>query len=188
MISIRLILPVLFLILLNNNIYSQEKPGTSKIPDSLSLQSKDTDGDGVNDNEDKCDLDPRPANNFGCPVIVIADHGLKQRIFFATGTSRLSPASVKRLNMLVEILNENPQFCVNLVGHTDSLGNYKANMKLSVARAAAAQSYLLSVGINKNRIVTEGFGPDKPLVVNKTEAWRATNRRVDLILKSAIND
>lgn len=59
------------LISLHSKLYAQVKPGTTqnKIPDSLSVPLKDTDGDGVNDTEDKCINEKGPASNYGCPII-----------------------------------------------------------------------------------------------------------------------
>jgi OOP family OmpA-OmpF porin len=68
------------------------------------------------------------------------------------------------------------------VGHTDSVGTDGYNQKLSVARAEAVKAYLLSKGIEKNRVYTEGKGEANPLADNKTKEGRAQNRRVDIEL------
>jgi OOP family OmpA-OmpF porin len=66
------------------------------------------------------------------------------------------------------------------VGHTDSIGTVDYNIKLSQRRAAAVKAYLVSKGIDPNRITTEGKGKSNPVADNKTAAGRAKNRRVDV--------
>ena len=67
-----------------------------------------------------------------------------------------------------------------LVGHTDSVGNDAYNQKLSVRRAEAVKAYLVSKGVEANRIYTEGKGESQPVADNKTAEGRAKNRRVDV--------
>jgi OOP family OmpA-OmpF porin len=66
------------------------------------------------------------------------------------------------------------------VGHTDSIGTDAYNQKLSVKRADAVKAYLVSKGIEKNRVYTEGKGEKQPVADNKTSAGRAKNRRVEI--------
>ena len=66
------------------------------------------------------------------------------------------------------------------VGHTDSVGTDAYNQKLSVRRADAVKAYLVSKGIEKNRVYTEGKGEKQPVADNKTSAGRAKNRRVEI--------
>jgi OOP family OmpA-OmpF porin len=66
------------------------------------------------------------------------------------------------------------------VGHTDSIGTTSYNQKLSVRRAEAVKAYLVSKGIEANRVYTEGKGEKQPVASNKTSAGRAQNRRVEI--------
>jgi OOP family OmpA-OmpF porin len=66
------------------------------------------------------------------------------------------------------------------VGHTDSVGADAYNQKLSVARSDAVKAYLVSQGIDKNRVYTEGKGEKQPAADNKTSDGRAKNRRVEI--------
>jgi OmpA-OmpF porin, OOP family len=66
------------------------------------------------------------------------------------------------------------------VGHTDSDGGDAFNQKLSVARAEAVKAYLVSKGIEKNRVYTEGKGEKQPVADNKTKEGKAKNRRVEI--------
>jgi OmpA-OmpF porin, OOP family len=188
MIYTRSVLSVLFYILLHNQVHAQEKPGASqnKIPDSLSLLLKDTDGDGVNDDEDKCINERGPVSNFGCPIMdntIGCNLGMGYVIFFANGTSRLSPESVKRLDKVVKAAKDYPKAHVQLGGHTDSVGNYDLNMKLSMARMEAVKSYLLKACIDKNRISLQAYGSKYPIDNNRTQTGRASNRRVEITIR-----
>ncbi len=66
------------------------------------------------------------------------------------------------------------------VGHTDSVGSDAYNQKLSVRRSEAVKAYLVSKGIEKNRVYTEGKGEKQPVADNKTAEGRAKNRRVEI--------
>jgi OmpA-OmpF porin, OOP family len=66
------------------------------------------------------------------------------------------------------------------VGHTDSVGTDAYNQRLSVRRAEAVKGYLVSKGIEKNRVYTEGKGEKQPVADNRTSEGRAKNRRVEI--------
>ena len=66
------------------------------------------------------------------------------------------------------------------VGHTDAVGSDAYNQKLSVKRSDAVKAYLVSKGIEKNRVYTEGKGEKQPVADNNTAAGRAKNRRVEI--------
>ena len=66
------------------------------------------------------------------------------------------------------------------VGHADAVGTDGYNQKLSVKRSEAVKAYLVSKGIEKNRVYTEGKGESQPVADNKTDAGRAKNRRVEI--------
>lgn len=148
----------------------------------------DTDKDGVNDEEDKCPNEAGPASNFGCPVIapeVIEKVNVAARnIFFATGSAKLLAKSYPSLNNVVQILQDNPSYRVDIEGHTDITGTAEKNHVLSHDRANSVKAYLVSKGIDENRMKAEGFGPDKPIADNKTAAGKAKNRRVEMKLRN----
>ncbi len=78
------------------------------------------------------------------------------------------------------ILIANPDINVEIMGHTDSVGNPEYNRRLSERRAQAVHDYFAAKGIAEERMVVKGFGADVPLVPNDTEENRALNRRVEL--------
>ena len=66
------------------------------------------------------------------------------------------------------------------IGHTDSVGSAAYNQKLSLKRAEAVKAYIISKGIEPNRVYTEGKGEKQPIADNKTKAGRSKNRRVEI--------
>ena len=82
--------------------------------------------------------------------------------------------------VLAEVLRQYPQLRVRIEGHTDSIGSASYNQRLSVRRAESVKAYLVSKGIEPNRIYTEGKGEKQPVADNKTRDGRAKNRRVEI--------
>jgi len=139
----------------------------------------DTDGDSVNDEEDKCPKVAGPADNFGCPVIGIKSY----EIVFRTGSAVLLAKGKPILDTVVAYLKRNPDVEVTIDGHTDNIGSDKVNNPLSVRRAEATKKYLVSKGINADRLVTAGFGSTQPVADNKTAEGRQKNRRIEIKIK-----
>lgn len=100
-------------------------------------------------------------------------------IYFRSGSSRLDPKSEPLLNSLSDIIARCPGLVIEVGGHTDSVGGAAANLRLSKARATSVTSYLLSKGLEKDTIVSKGYGETTPLATNDTKDGRQKNRRID---------
>ena len=107
--------------------------------------------------------------------IIRLDH-----ITFNTGSATLTDLSKYELTNIMEVMNENPNLTVELGGHTDNVGSAEGNKLLSNQRAQQVFKWLTEKGIAGNRMVTVGFGADKPEVPNDTPENRAKNRRTEL--------
>jgi len=100
--------------------------------------------------------------------------------FFDFDKSVLKPEGKAKLDDLVGKVKDINLEVIIAVGHTDSIGTNAYNQKLSVRRSEAVKAYLVSKGIEKNRVYTEGKGELQPVANNKTKEGRAKNRRVEI--------
>jgi OOP family OmpA-OmpF porin len=94
--------------------------------------------------------------------------------------SVIKPDAKTKLDDLVGKLKAINLEVIIAIGHTDSVGSDAYNQKLSLRRAEAVKAYMVSKGIEPNRIYTEGKGEKQPIADNKTKAGRAKNRRVEI--------
>ncbi|MDF1673702.1 MAG: OmpA family protein [Vicingaceae bacterium] len=102
-----------------------------------------------------------------------------KNVFFETDKFDLKKKSKIELDKLVQFLQKNTTVTIELDGHTDNVGNAKANLTLSNNRAKAVYDYLTDQGVAKERLSTKGFGDTKPISSNETELGRAENRRTE---------
>ena len=100
--------------------------------------------------------------------------------FFDFDKSVLKPEGKAKLDDLVGKVKDINLEVIIAVGHTDSIGTDAYNQKLSVRRSEAVKAYLVSKGIEQNRVYTEGKGELQPVADNKTKEGRAKNRRVEI--------
>ena len=100
--------------------------------------------------------------------------------FFDFDKSVLKPEGKAKLDDLTSKIKDINLEVIIAVGHTDSVGSDAYNQKLSVRRSEAVKAYLVSKGIEKNRVYTEGKGEKQPVADNKTSEGRAKNRRVEI--------
>ena len=117
---------------------------------------------------------PPPAKPVSQKVTFAAD------AFFDFDKSVLKPEAKSKLDDLVGKLKGINLEVIIAVGHTDGIGSDAYNNKLSVRRAEAVKAYLVSKGIEPNRVYTEGKGKKQPVADNKTAEGRAKNRRVEI--------
>ena len=143
----------------------------------------DTDGDGVPDYEDLCPTLAGDKSTSGCPEVkrevrTILNKAMKG-IQFENGKSTIKTSSYGILDQVAKVFNENPNYIVEVQGHTDNVGNYQSNVTLSEKRAQAVRDYLIKKGVQANHITAHGYGPDRPIANNNTKEGRAQNRRVE---------
>jgi outer membrane protein OmpA-like peptidoglycan-associated protein len=113
------------------------------------------------------------------PKTFVFDH-----LNFDSATTHLTPESVATVNNLAVVLKAYPNAHIQLVGHTDNAGSPTANQTLSLDRANAVKDTLVAQGVGADRISTAGYGQDRPVTSNDTEAGRAQNRRLELNVTS----
>jgi outer membrane protein OmpA-like peptidoglycan-associated protein len=143
----------------------------------------DSDGDSVLDKDDKCPNVVGLVNNAGCPQpsaeIMEKLNAMGAQVPFELNKAVLGAKVKGLLDAVAAIMSEYPQSKFIIEGHTDTSGPKAFNQKLSENRANSVKEYLISSGINADRMSTIGFGEDKPTVSNDTRKGRITNRRVE---------
>ena len=119
---------------------------------------------------------PKPAP----PAVVAQKVTFAADAFFDFNKAVLKPEAKAKLDDLTGKLKGITLEVIIAVGHTDAIGGDPYNQKLSVKRAEAVKAYLVTKGIEPNRIYTEGKGKKQPVADNKTDEGRAKNRRVEI--------
>jgi outer membrane protein OmpA-like peptidoglycan-associated protein len=133
--------------------------------------------------QQKADME-RATAGTGVAVSQTPDNRLKldipSDISFATGRSDINSSFAPILNQFATSLNQNQITNVTIIGHTDTTGSDAINNPLSIDRASSARDYLVSRGVARNRIMTDGRGSREPIADNSSNAGRAKNRRVEI--------
>ena len=151
----------------------------------------DRDKDGIPNDADACPDEAGPPNpdpkKNGCPKAFIQAGQIKilDQVKFATASAAIVPGkdSLEVLDAVLKVLQAHPEIKkVRIEGHTDNVGGAAYNRKLSKNRAGSVMAWLIAHGVPADRLTSEGFGPDRPIDVNDTEAGRRNNRRVEFHL------
>lgn len=144
-------------------------------------------GGGIGANLDAQAADMRA--RLGNPNITVTNMGdyllvnLPQDVTFATGSASVRPDLARDIQSIAANLVTYPNSNIEVVGHTDNVGTAALNQDLSERRAYAVSSLLLSAGVPAARVVTYGKGFNQPVASNATDAGRAQNRRVEILVR-----
>jgi outer membrane protein OmpA-like peptidoglycan-associated protein len=103
-------------------------------------------------------------------------------LFFVTGKTEINKMSYPELQRLIDVMKKHKKMEVEIAGHTDDVGSDKVNNELSLERANAVRDYIISNGIEPERLKSKGYGKTKPVASNKTPEGRKKNRRVDFTI------
>ncbi len=163
------------------------KGRVTAVEKSVEDLKKDTDGDGVADQFDKCPGTPAgtAVDGSGCPLPkMVADSTMHsnatgfEKISFDFNSSVLKTESYPTLDKLSSVLRENGGK-VTLNGYASSEGTAAYNVKLSKDRSNSVKTYLVNSGVNASQVTTKGNGEANPIASNDTEEGRIQNRRVE---------
>lgn len=180
--NISALVPALFVTFHNAVEYESKStsvaPVATSAPVAAAPVSKDTDADGINDEDDKCPSTQTGVvvNKFGCSEKEKAS--VKIEIEFASGKADLDEKYLPEVETLANFMKKFPETKVQIGGYTDNKGSVKRNTDLSAKRADSVKNALVKMGVEASRLTAKGFGPAKPVADNKTETGRAQNRRV----------
>ena len=148
---------------------------------------QDSDGDGIVDRLDKCPNKAGVSSRSGCPELSVDTRRIFEEaltgINFESSRATIRLTSYDILNEVEGVMIRNPNYHLEIVGHTDSQGDDAANQKLSENRAEAVKMFLVNKGVQAHRITAIGFGESVPIATNETASGRATNRRVEFKVK-----
>ena len=135
----------------------------------------DGDNDGVLDPLDKCPGTPRNA--------VVDENGCwsTAEILFDFDSAIIKPRFHPALAQVISVMEDNPGLRIEIQGNTDNVGPESYNRMLSEKRALAVKAYLVSKGIESERLKAVGFGATRSVASNENEAGRALNRRIDFV-------
>lgn len=103
-------------------------------------------------------------------------------ILFENNSDDLLNDSKILLEQIAKVMENEIHFKIEIVAHTDNVGNDLYNMDLSTKRAVSVKNYLIKLGIDENRLTSKGMGEIAPISSNETEAGRGLNRRVEFLL------
>ena len=126
----------------------------------------------------------------GTEVEQVADNMLlvhfDSDVLFDVDSSALSTTARSMLDQAASVFLEYPKTAMVVQGHTDSSGSESYNQLLSERRATMVGNYLISRGVDADRITSLGYGEGHPIASNDTTSGKALNRRVDLLLKAKV--
>lgn len=103
-------------------------------------------------------------------------------IYFEFDQYELMPRSFVELNKLLKIMRSNPGLVIEIVGHTDALGDDDYNLELSRRRAQSVVDFLTQNHVSKSRLRLRGEGERRPIASNDSDEGRAMNRRVEFVV------
>lgn len=127
-------------------------------------------------------LNKRPKR--GKVLVTARELKLRDKIHFATNSSNITPDSMALVQEIADVLQRRAEIQeVEIQGHTDNTGSAPYNMRLSQQRADSVRQELIRLGVDTSRLSAKGYGQEKPLLPNVSDANRARNRRVQLIIK-----
>jgi OmpA-OmpF porin, OOP family len=150
----------------------------------------DSDGDGVPDFRDDCPNTPAGArvDERGCEVQIERPVSFNLTVEFAFDSAEITGVAFQEMLELLRFLREYPSTKAVIEGHTDSRGSDAYNQNLSERRAASVLEALTNSGVARDRLTSRGYGESRPIASNDTDAGRAQNRRVTVVVSGTTTE
>ncbi|MCB1686832.1 MAG: OmpA family protein, partial [Pseudomonadales bacterium] len=167
---------------------TDDRDGCPNTPAGVSVDARgcplDSDRDGVPDHRDDCPNTPAGAkvDARGCEVVIEKPVSFNLTVEFGFDSAEITGVAFQEMLELLKFLREYPSTSAVIEGHTDSRGAEDYNQNLSQRRAAAVLEALTNSGIPRSRLSSVGYGESRPVASNDTDAGRAKNRRVTVVV------
>lgn len=163
------------------------KPKTVEIQSTPAIPKRNFNFDNQNNQQaepqaEKSDADIIQENIKEFSQVRAVQFHLEKDFKFAFGRTELNDEAKLYLDDLFKVLQENPDYKLEVIGHTDNVGKHLVNFRLSEGRAQSVAEYLEQKGLDKERIRYHGKGDKDPVAPNDTEENRSKNRRVEFII------
>ncbi len=164
-----------------NDIVEEVKPEIKEVVVEKVIDNtiKDTDMDGIPDY-----VDEKPNQHISQTIVESGSQKLIILDNMKINSDKLTADMIKLLDNVSDVLSKESNLKIKIVGHTCDLGTDDYNMELSKKRALAADKYLLSKKVDKNKINVEWKGEKSPIVKNDSESNRSKNRRIEIVFYS----
>jgi OOP family OmpA-OmpF porin len=166
----------------------EEETVMAEEPDPMvTAQVRDSDGDGVPDDDDRCPNTPAGVrvDAFGCPIVTGGMIEIQLTLEFDFDSARIREEYVSERYKIDEFIAANPEaevVRIDLDGHTCNIGKKAYNYKLSRERALAVRDFLMDeLGLSHDFFKINAYGEDRPTASNGTKEGRRRNRRVDVV-------
>ena len=155
-------------------------PSHLEDPDTLEFVGK---GYGIPKEQDGLAHEELPEVAAAGPPAHCAGLGAMPSVYFQTGGTALSPEAVTTLDGAVHTLRDCPWATAEIRAFSDAMGSRESNLKLSRERAAVVRAYLVTSGVDSDRLRLLAFGEESPASTNETRSGRAANRRVEVTIR-----
>ncbi|WP_353253045.1 OmpA family protein [Salinisphaera sp. PC39] len=169
-----------FQVPLGRRVVEREVVREKVVKRTVPVEIVDSDGDGVPDKNDDCPdtLEGLATDNRGCAAKGAQTLRL-EGVTFELNSARLTAQARRTLQRVADAMRSEPSLRAEIAGHTDATGNAAYNQRLSQQRAQAVRAFLVSKGIDADRLRARGYGESQPVASNATEEGRRANRRVE---------
>ena len=101
-------------------------------------------------------------------------------VYFEYDQFNLTTKSIQALKGVSELMNRNSKITISIEGHADERGTREYNLALGQRRAESVANYLISNGVNRNRMITKSYGEERPLSLGSNDIAWSKNRRVEI--------
>ncbi len=161
--------------------YKNLTPAAPATPPPIKKQKKDT---IVIAKDTARAAKTKPAPVISVPILKADSLITLSEFLFETDSYKLKDKHYSQLDSLGKFLLRHPMLEVSITGHTDSTGNERHNVTLSMHRAETVAHYLINKGVSDEKIFFEGLGSSHPIEGNETEDGRSKNRRVEILISN----